>query len=171
MSGFTCKGILWVAGQVTDLSLLLYPNHFHATYGRWENIFHDSPRVSAPVTFYTKQLFTILQFTMSASKYNIEDYEMKNTVLEGSTTTHRTGGSAVTDQIGVWVQKSELGHGNFGFVFLQEHTTTRALRAVKMLNRGTQKVIHREISSMLFLKNVNYPSPLTVLSPRMNARS
>lgn len=94
---------------------------------------------------------------MSASKYTIDDYEMKKTVLEGGTTTHSTGGSAATGQIGVWVQKSVLGHGSFGCVFLQGHTTTRALRAVKMLNLGTPKAIHREISSMLFLKNVNFP--------------
>lgn len=96
---------------------------------------------------------------MSTIKYNIEDYEMKGTVLGAGSTTHPNGGSAATDQIGVWARKSLLGSGSSGIVFLQEHTTTGALRAVKLLNGGSQSAMRREISSMLFLKDVRSPPP------------
>ncbi|KAL0639016.1 hypothetical protein Q9L58_001897 [Maublancomyces gigas] len=89
---------------------------------------------------------------MNATKLDIEDYYLEQTSLEPGTTTHLKAGCAATDQIGSWALGRRLGQGSSGVVFLQEHTTTRALRAVKMLNYGTQNIITREIRSMLFLK-------------------
>lgn len=95
---------------------------------------------------------------MDTRNFDINDYFLENTVLESGTTTHPTSGSAATEQIGVWLKRSMLGHGSSGVVHLQEHTTTKALRAVKVLNGVDTSIIRREISSMLFLKNVSSPS-------------
>lgn len=100
------------------------------------------------------------------NNYDIKDYCLEGTMLGNGITTHPKSGSAATDQIGVWLKRSNLGHGSSGVVHLQEHVATKALRAVKMLNGGNAR---REISSMLFLKNVS--SPLFQSFPRMDAWS
>lgn len=92
---------------------------------------------------------------MNVNKLDIEDYYLEQTLLESGTTTHQKAGRASTDQIGSWTRKRMLGQGSSGVVFLQEHTTSGALRAVKMLNYGSQAATAREIRSMLFLKIVN----------------
>lgn len=93
---------------------------------------------------------------MNVSKLDIDDYYLEQTSLEAGTTTHLKAGCAATDQIGSWALKCTLGQGSSGIVFLQEHTTSRALRAVKMMRFGQQPAITREIRSMLFLKIVSF---------------
>lgn len=91
-----------------------------------------------------------------------KDYKLDVTVTVNpdneaniNSTQHNSGGKEVTKYTGTWVRQKVLGIGHFGAVYLEKHTSTEELRAVKQLMKGAAAWHDREIDCMILVKNVN----------------
>lgn len=89
----------------------------------------------------------------------LEPYKLEGTEIQKigatRTTTHSSGGAAVTKDVGSWDCEREIGKGGNGVVFVEKNTVTGSLRAVKMLTRGKESEQLREINAMLVVKQVS----------------